>query len=307
MVIVNTGKVKRRPRESVSHRLVRPGDNRLVSDRFDEGTTSGDPAYAASNEPAFHHPQWASQQTPAPVVPGGTAPAPAGGHRKALVYGAIGVAVVAIVAVVIVAAVVVKSTVTAAVDPAAPPTADPHHATRCTHSESSGEPPETGLVSAGGLSFPLDVAPDWQRKAEHRVPNSIDAVSLAETVSEADGKTWIGQVTVGITNFDSSLSLAEQAELMATCIVGSELYAGASPRLGEATPQPGRLDGSPTSTLDVPITVTFADPTIRGDDLVIMIVGTSPSTYFLGSSPIGDAARRAVVEAAMSELHLSAV
>lgn len=269
-----------------------------------------DPAHGATGDPAYGgqpHPYWAQQA--APTNPSGV---PSPDHRSrntAIVLGVIGVAVIAVIAVVVAVALRVFAT-------DAPPDrsasgvseeARPPGATGCTHSETSGEPPETGSVSAGGLSFPLGVAPDWERRAEHRVPNSIDAVSLTETVSETEDTTWIGQVTVGVTNFDESLSLAEQAELMVKCVVASELYEGASPRLGEVSPESGRLDGTPTSTIEVPVSVTFADPTVRGDDLLLVIVGTSPTTYFLGSSPIGDADRRAVVEAARDQLQLSNV
>lgn len=280
-----------------------------MSNAFGDGSPGADPAYSQSNDHAYGvppEPYWAPQSGQ-PVVPD----VPDRRRRNVAILGAVGVAVVAVIG--LVAVVILR---TFAVEPAEPGAAQapgtpqastPHHATGCTHSESSGVPPETGAVSAGGLSFPLSVAPDWRRKAEHRVPNSIDAVSLVETVSETADMSWIGQVTVGVTNFDQSLSLADQAALMVKCIVDSDLYDGSSPVVAEFTPKPGRLDGTPTSTVEVPISVTIADPTVRGDDLVLTIVGTSPTTYFLGSSPIGDADRRAVVEAALKNLHLSAV
>lgn len=165
----------------------------------------------------------------------------------------------------------------------------------------------SGLVSAGGLSFPRSVAPEWRAKPEHRVPNSIDAVSLDELVSDIGERGWIGQLTVGITNFDQSMSLADQAELLLKCLLRSDLYEGTSAQVGEAVPTPGRLDGTPTSTIEVPVSVKVADPAIRGDDVVVIIVGTRPSTYFLATTPFGDVERAAIVRAARERLHVSAV
>lgn len=273
-----------------------------MSDQFDQRPQGGDPAYGAPQEPGYYppsYPYWGPPPPPPPVAPSR--------NRNLAIIGGVAAAVVVVAIVAAVAVLTLRSSAPMAGPEAPPPQPQRQTATTCTHSESSGEVPETGMVSAGGLSFPLSVAPDWERKAEHRVPNSIDAVSLAETVSETEDMTWIGQVTVGITNFAPSLSLSEQAELMVKCIVGSELYDRAAPKLGEFTPVAGRLDGMPTSTIDVPITVTIDDPTVRGDDLVVIIVGTNPTTYFMGSSPIGDADRRSVVEAAIQQLHVSAL
>jgi hypothetical protein len=174
----------------------------------------------------------------------------------------------------------------------------------------SGEVPpgdsSNDMVSAGGLSFPRSVAPDWRAKPEHRVPNSVDAVSLDEVVSDIGERGWIGQLTVGITNFDQSMSLADQATLMLKCVLRSDLYAGTSASVGEAVPIPGRLDGTPTSTIEVPVSVKVADPAIHGDDVVVMIVGTRPTTYFLATTPFGDVERGAIVRAAREQLHISA-
>ena len=58
------------------------------------------------------------------------------------------------------------------------------HRNDCTHSVSSGEVPTNGTVSAGGLFFPQSAAPHWRPKPEHRVPNSVDVVSLVEEVGD---------------------------------------------------------------------------------------------------------------------------
>jgi hypothetical protein len=132
-------------------------------------------------------------------------------------------------------------------------------------------------------------------------------VSLDETVSDMGETNWIGQLTVGITNFDQSMPLADQAELLLKCVLRSDLYVDTFPSAGEAVPTPGRLDGTPTSTIEVPVSVRVPDPTILGDDVVVMIVGTRPSTYFLATTPFGDVERAAVVRAAREQLHISAV
>ena len=231
-------------------------------------------------------------------------------RRTLIILGTVGAVLIGVIAVVAVFAIRMGDNHSAPDTVASAPSSPKPVASTardCTHSVSSGEIPTADMVTAGGLAFPISVAPDWRRKAEHRVPNSIDAVSLTETVSEMEQMDWIGQLTVGITNFDPALSLEEQAKLMMKCIVASELYDNSSAQMGQMTVTPGRLDGTPTVRVNMPVTVTLPDPRIRGDDLVLVVVGTSPSTYFMGCSPIGDAGRLAVVEAALKELHISAV
>jgi hypothetical protein len=243
---------------------------------------------------------WPPPQVPPPAVPGRS--------NSTAAPVAIAAAVVLVIAVVVALIFYLhgNSTKGTAASNATSPTAPNAQSARdCTHSMSSGQVPTNGMVSAGGLSFPQSVAPNWRPKAEHRVPNSIDAISLDELVSPAD-RTWIGQVTVGITNFDQSMSLAAQAKLMLKCVLASDLYQPNQPEVPAVTPKAGRIDGTPTAEIDVVVSVTFVDPTIKGDDLVIIIVGTNPSTYFLGTSPIGDSARRNVVVAAQKALHVAA-
>jgi hypothetical protein len=245
---------------------------------------------------------WPPPQVPPPAVPGRS--------NSTAAPVAIAAAVVLVIAVVVALIFYLhgNSTKGTAASNATSPTAPNAQSARdCTHSMSSGQVPTNGMVSAGGLSFPQSVAPNWRPKAEHRVPNSIDAISLDEIVSQADRSSWIGQVTVGITNFDQSMSLAAQAKLMLKCIAASELYEASEPKVPAVTPKAGHIDGLPTAEIDVAVTVTFADPTVKGDDLVIIVVGTSPSTYFLGASPIGDTARQGVVLAAVKALHVAAV
>ncbi|BBZ15161.1 hypothetical protein [Mycobacterium branderi] len=228
-------------------------------------------------------------------------------NRRAGVVGGVAAAIVVVVAVVVAVVFYGKDPPSgAAADAASPAAPNAWSATDCTHSASSGQVPVNGVVSAGGLSFPQNVAPGWRPKAEHRLPNSIDAISLDYTVSRVGGRTWIAQVTVGITNFDQSLSLAAQAKLMLRCVAASDLYEPYEPTVPAAAPKSGHIDGVPTAEIDATFTVTFADPTVKGDDVVIIVVGTSPSTYFLGTSPTGDTARRDVVQAAVKALHLAA-
>lgn len=291
-----------------------------MSDSSGDGAGGGD-AHDA------HIPAWGSGNgwSPSPVPPEPlpfpfpeTTPSEAAlerGRRRRLPAVVIGVAVVAVV--VGAAAMLLWRAHDLApaaeglgVEPAPEPVG--HSATDCTNSVSSGEvrpgdSPTNGVVSAGGLSFPRSVAPEWRAKPEHRVPNSIDAVSLDELVSDIGERGWIGQLTVGITNFEPSMPLADQARLLLKCVLRSDLYADTSPSVGEAVPTAGRLDGTPTSTIEAPVAVKVADPAIRGDDVVIIIVGTRPSTYFLATTPFGDVEREAIVRAAREQLHISAV
>jgi hypothetical protein len=286
-------------------------------------SSSGDGA-GAGGSPGPDLPAWGTGEPwPSPHVPpdppavpfpeaAPSEPASRRDWRRKPPAALIGVAVIAVVAVA--AALLLWRTndsgpaaESLSVEPAPAPVE--HSATDCTNSVTSGEVPpgDLSMVSAGGLSFPRSVAPDWRAKAEHRVPNSIDAVSLDEKISDMGDRGWIGQLTVGITNFDPSMSLADQARLLLKCVLRSDLYADTSAVAGEGVPTAGRLDGTPTSTIEVPVSVRVPDPTILGDDVVVIIVGTRPSTYFLATTPFGDVERAAVVRAAREQLHISAV
>ncbi|MBJ7339212.1 hypothetical protein [Mycolicibacterium sp.] len=224
-----------------------------------------------------------------------------------MVLGVVGLALLAVVAVVAVVAVTIV-TMGQLSSTAGPPRTVVQNATECTDGVSNGEVPTGEMVSAGGLFFPRDVAPGWDLLAEPDEPNSVDAVTLQEEVAydESEGIGWLANVTVGNTNFDPSLSLSDQAQLMLTCIV-SKSYAGASPTLRATNAISSRLDGLPTATVEAAISAVAFDPAITGDDVVLTIVGTTPTSYFLGTSPIGDASRRTVVQAARRELHVSQV
>lgn len=181
-------------------------------------------------------------------------------------------------------------------------------ATDCTPNVSTGGLPVNGVVSAGGLSFAQSVAPDWVPRGDSRMPNALDAVSLVQTVVSTSSSSWIAQVTVGVTNFNQSMSIAAQAELMLKCVVKSNYFAPYSPDVPAVTSdsvKSGRVDGVPTSEIDVPVEVAYPNPQITGDDVVVIIVGTKPSTVFFGTSPIGDTARRDVVRAAVAALHVA--
>lgn len=276
------------------------------------GVPDGEPpAYEEGNAPAYgawQGPPSDQQRGLYQAVSPTGLESPDHSRRNLAILGVVGVAVVAVIAIAAVVILRMGSTEpTPGVLDEAPPTPVAQAATDCTHSLSSGEVPTSGIVSAGGLSFPRSVAPDWRPKPEHRVPNSIDAVSLDEQISDMEEMNWIGQLTVGITNFEQSMSLADQAKLMLKCIPASDLYDTTSPTVAEVTPTPGRLDGTPTSTIEAPISVTIPDRSILGDDLVLIIVGTRPTTYFLATTPFGDVDRRAVVQAALDGLHVSAL
>jgi hypothetical protein len=75
---------------------------------------------------------------------------------------------------------------------------------------------------------------------------------------------------------------------------------------GPSRTDPRASRRTPTSTIEVPVSVKVADPAIHGDAVVVMIVGTRPTTYFLATTPFGDVERGAIVRAAREQLHISA-
>lgn len=174
------------------------------------------------------------------------------------------------------------------------------NATGCTSNASVGTPPTGDTVTAGALSFPAGAAPGWMPFADDSTPNGIDVVGLAREVPGAD--KWVMQAEVGITNFVSSMSVADQASKLMTCIADGPGYESASPSLGPTKTSSIKVSGIDAARVDADISI--ADPArgVKGDSVVIIVVKTKPATFFFGASPIGDAADRATIDQVIGAL-----
>lgn len=247
------------------------------------------------------------------VPPGGGPGGPDNRNRNLVIAGVIGVVGVLLVVVAVVVAMVLHDNHHTATSShtgstgtrtgVTSTTRGDQSATDCTPNVSSGELPVNGAVSAGGLSFPQSVAADWTAAGNYWFPNVIDAVTLYQ---EIDSGGWITDVTVAITNFDQSLSLADQATLMLKCLLSGSSYAPYTPEApATISTESGRISGVATSKIDVAVNVTYSNPRVTGDDIVVIVVDTRPSTVFLGISPIGDTASRDVVQAAAAALRVA--
>lgn len=198
------------------------------------------------------------------------------------------------------------STAAGPLGPSSAPTGPPstaQNATGCTPNASAGTPPTGDTISAGALSFPASAAPGWMPFADDSTPNGIDVVGLAREVPGAD--KWVMQAEVGITNFVPSMSIAEQASKLMTCVAEGPGYESASPTLGPTKKSSLTVDGTDAARVDADITI--ADPArhVKGDSVVIIVVNTKPATFFFGATPIGDAADRATIDQVIAALEVS--
>lgn len=173
-------------------------------------------------------------------------------------------------------------------------------ATDCTPNVSGGT--LTGnTVEAGGLSFPLSAAPGWMPGADTNLPNGIDVIGVVKEVPEATD--WMMEAQVGITNFVPSMDLAEQASKLLTCVAQGPGYPpDVKPTLGTPKTSSIKVDGVEAARVDAEVTLGDTSRGIPGDALVVITVKTDPVTFFLSTSPIGDAESQAAVEAIIAAL-----
>ncbi|MEZ0365263.1 hypothetical protein ACAG26_16405 [Mycobacterium sp. pUA109] len=176
-------------------------------------------------------------------------------------------------------------------------------ATDCTPNVSAGLPAGGDSVSAGGLSFPASAAPGWTPFGDDSLPNAIDAVGVAQAVFGASH--WIMQAEVAESNFVTSMDIQKQASKLMTCVANGPGYAQVSPSLGPIKTSSIKVDGTDAARVDADITIGDASRNVPGDSVIVIAVKTTPVTFFLGATPIGDASARATVEGVISALKVT--
>jgi hypothetical protein len=240
--------------------------------------------------------------------PGG--PPPQGPRSKLPWLIIAGIAVLAVIALAVILVVNLgkenkptKSTpsVTASA-PTSPPANSKQTATDCTPNVSAGEEPSGDEVSAGALSFPASAAPGWTPFADNSLPNAIDAVGVAKEVPDA--QQWVMQAEVAITNFVTSMDVAQQASKLMTCVSNGPGYADVSPTLGPTHTSSTTVDGIEAARVDADVTIGDTSRNVKGDSVTIIAVKTKPVTFFLGASPIGDADARATIDKVIGALKI---
>ncbi|MGV0633242.1 hypothetical protein ABQE69_00800 [Mycolicibacillus trivialis] len=175
-------------------------------------------------------------------------------------------------------------------------------ATDCTENVSGGS--LTGsMAQAGQLGFPLSAAPGWAPAADATLPNAIDVVGVIREV--ADAEDWMMEAMVGVTNFVPSMSLADQASKLLTCVADGPGFAGASPTLGTPTKSAIKVDGVEAERVEAEVTIADTTRGIPGDNLVIITVKTDPVTFFVATTPIGDSDSHDQVQKIIDALKVS--
>jgi hypothetical protein len=187
--------------------------------------------------------------------------------------------------------------------PTSPPTKSQQNATDCTPNVSGGEQPRGDLVNAGALSFPTSAAPGWSPFSDDSLPNAIDAVGVAQEVPGAD--QWVMQAEVAISNFVTSMDVGTQASKLMTCVANGPGYENASPTLGPTNTSVITVDGIEATRVDADVTIDDPARNVKGDSVTIIAVKTKPVTFFLGTSPIGDAESRATIDGVIAALKVT--
>src|SRR5262249_55170571 len=116
---------------------------------------------------------------------------------------------------------------------------------------------------------------------------------------------WMMSAEVAVTNFVPSMDVAAQASKLIQCVANGPGYANASPTLGPVKTSSTTVDGTKAARVDADVAI--ADPArgVKGDSVVIIAVDTKPVTIFMGSTPIGDAASKDVINKVIGALKVA--
>ncbi|OBJ67888.1 hypothetical protein [Mycobacterium sp. 1274756.6] len=175
-------------------------------------------------------------------------------------------------------------------------------ATECTGNVSAGT--LTGSVAqAGDLGFPLSAAPGWAPAADGSLPNAIDVIGVIREV--ADAQDWMMEAMVGVTNFVPSMSPADQASKLLTCVSEGPGFQGLSPTLGTPKKSAIKVDGVDAERVEAEVTIGDTTRGVSGDHVVVITVKTDPVTFFLATTPIGDTESQDQVQKIIDALKVS--
>ncbi|WP_157886157.1 hypothetical protein [Mycobacteroides saopaulense] len=171
----------------------------------------------------------------------------------------------------------------------------------CAGTVESDPDPGGPLLATGQLLLPVDTLPNLKANAYKSFPLGSDVTGLQREVAEH----WMTSVDIGTSRFPPDASAADQATAAMRCLADCEWYRPYSPRLGPIRATPMKVDGVPAYRVDAVIRVNRANAGVDGDDTTVVMIRTDPVTFFMGTSPIGDAHAHADVEKALGALRIT--
>ena len=291
-----------------------------------QGVPSQGPTYPPSPGPSaytpsqpYGQPQYAASQYPAaPYTPGPQYPA-LGGQQPNAGKRTILIVVAVFVVTLLVAGLVVwlmnrddsstgasPSTSTSTSESSSPTTTstatDPAVVggvpTTCVNGRPLGNS-STTVLRSGKIQIPAAAMPSsgWTSDAGSILPFAIDSDGVGRTIVTG----WQATISVGTLPSDFTDTDAV-ARKMVECLAEGPGFDSVTPGSPVGTTvEEKKLEGSNVrvSVLTSSIPITGGPSGIQGDEVILAVVGSSPMTFALGMSPIGDSAERGVVRNAV--------
>ncbi|WP_236995097.1 serine/threonine-protein kinase [Gordonia phthalatica] len=142
--------------------------------------------------------------------------------------------------------------------------------------------------------------PSWRPDTATEIPFAVTAAGIntprPDTVS-----SWQAAVTIGTLPSSFGDDTEAIARKIVECLPSSSGYAGSDPSPAEITQsRNGTLDDDTTKLTLVRSNIKVsARPGIQGDDVIVAVINSSPMTFAVGVSPIGDSTSKSEVEKAV--------
>jgi hypothetical protein len=134
---------------------------------------------------------------------------------------------------------------------------------------------DPGRISAGPLSFARSALPGWTVQAPAADGSVLAAVDLP-------GRNWASMVEIGTTGGDGR-SATDIARAMALSAPSASGYKGHSARVVGLQVTPMTVSGVPAARATARVEVNGAP--VSGDRYRVVVVGTTPQTYFVSAVP----------------------
>ncbi|NLG47695.1 serine/threonine-protein kinase [Gordonia sp. (in: high G+C Gram-positive bacteria)] len=174
--------------------------------------------------------------------------------------------------------------------------------TQCARGTTTDAATSPTSVTSGNITIPADKLPTtgWTPESQSQIPFATRAAGLAAP-RPTGASSWVAQITVGNlpTSFGSNTDAI--AKKLIDCLPGSIGYQSADPS------EP-RITDTRTATLEdnrTPLTLVRArinvgnHPGVSGDDIILIVIDTTPMAFSFGVSPADDKTTQDEVEKAV--------
>ncbi|MBM7369392.1 serine/threonine-protein kinase [Gordonia hydrophobica] len=142
--------------------------------------------------------------------------------------------------------------------------------------------------------------PRWAADSATQIPFAVTASALA-TPRPASSSSWQAVIAIGTLPARFGDDTEAIARKLVECLPSSNAYSSTDPSPASiADARNNTLEDNRTRYTLVHASIRVSNqPGIQGDDIIAAVINSSPMTFVIGASPIGDAATKAEVEKAV--------